>query len=43
MGVQNYITISDPELAHELLVSQGAATSDRSVNTYLQYYAYNGR
>ncbi|CAO3635540.1 unnamed protein product [Cunninghamella blakesleeana] len=43
MGVQNYITISDPELAHELLVSKGVVTSDRSNNAYLQQYTYNGR
>ncbi|KAI9300930.1 cytochrome P450 [Cunninghamella echinulata] len=43
MGVQNYITISDPELAHELLVTHGIETSDRPDNTYLNIYALGGK
>ncbi|KAI9302529.1 cytochrome P450 [Cunninghamella echinulata] len=43
MGVLNYYAISDPVLIHELLVTNGAVTSDRPNTTYLDMYTYNGK
>lgn len=43
MGILNFITISDPFMAHELFVSQGQVLSDRPYNTYLTDYYGNGR
>lgn len=42
MGVQRWIFISDPQIAHEIFVSHGVITSDRPYTEFLMdYYAKN--
>ncbi|ORY96170.1 cytochrome P450 [Syncephalastrum racemosum] len=44
MGVQQWVFISDPQLAHEIFVTHGAITSDRPYTEFLMdYYARNSR
>ncbi|CAO3645431.1 unnamed protein product [Cunninghamella blakesleeana] len=44
MGVQNFVMIADPKLAHEVFVTKGTYTSDRPYNTYMSdYYSHGGR
>ncbi|CAO3645253.1 unnamed protein product [Cunninghamella blakesleeana] len=44
MGVQKFVMLSDPHLAHEIFVTKGTHTSDRPYNTYMSdYYSHGGR
>ncbi|CAO3644759.1 unnamed protein product [Cunninghamella blakesleeana] len=44
MGVRNFVMISDPQIAHEIFVSQGTHTSDRPFHTFTSiYYSHGGR
>ncbi|CAO3645249.1 unnamed protein product [Cunninghamella blakesleeana] len=44
MGVKNFVMLSDPQIAHEIFVSQGTYTSDRPYHTFMSvYYSHGGR
>ncbi|CAO3623133.1 unnamed protein product [Cunninghamella echinulata] len=44
MGVQKFVMVSDPHLAHEIFVTKGTSTSDRPYNTYMtDYYSHGSR
>lgn len=44
MGVQKFVMVSDPYLAHEIFVTKGTSTSDRPYNTYMtDYYSHGSR
>ncbi|KAI8985484.1 cytochrome P450 [Pilobolus umbonatus] len=44
MGIKNWIFINDPELAHNVLATNGAYASNRDYNTFgHKYYSIHGR
>ena len=43
MGVKPWIFLGDADLAHDLLVRQGIATSNRPFQTYTHYYYSQNR
>ncbi|CAO3645439.1 unnamed protein product [Cunninghamella blakesleeana] len=44
IGAKNFISISDPFLAHQVFSTNGAVTSDRSYNVYFtEYYSCGGK
>ncbi|KAI8334327.1 cytochrome P450 [Chlamydoabsidia padenii] len=43
MGTQTWVIISDPYIAHDIFVTNGAVTSDRPIHTWFEYYSHNGR
>lgn len=42
MGIRTFIVVDDPELAHKIFVTHGAATSYRPYTTYSYKYFSNG-
>lgn len=44
MGVQNWIMVDDPEIAHKIFVTNGVNSSHRPESAYAQgYYSKNGK
>lgn len=42
MGQQTWIVLSDPKLAHEIFMTNGAVTSDRPPHTFFDFFSHGG-
>ncbi|GAA5804557.1 cytochrome P450 [Helicostylum pulchrum] len=43
MGIQTWVLIADPEIAHKVFVTNGVHSSHRPHNTFTNIYSHNGR